>query len=162
MANKGPGQPTKYTPQTRNKILRALRAGSTRKMACLVAGVSTSTFGTWLNEYPAFLESVQQAEAYVGVTALQELEAARAKGDVASSRWLLERKFPDDFGKRVDLRVAYSNEQASGLIEIIRRMIVKLPSADQDEALAWLEIVESGLQLPEEGEALALPEEVDE
>ncbi len=59
-----------FTPETREKIVNALRAGNYRVAACKFAGISDETFRRWFNagkrgepEYVDFVEQVTQAEA---------------------------------------------------------------------------------------------------
>lgn len=151
---------TKRTPNRQRQILRALELGASRRVAAEANGVATSTFYDWMKNAD-FADAVETAEARLAVALLEQLQEAIAKGDAASARWLLERRFPDEFGKRVDLRMHYSTEQGEGLVEIIRRIILELEPQRQQDVLAWMEALENGLALPEEGDLLALPEEVE-
>lgn len=45
---KGKGRPSKFTPETREKILQRLAAGSTIKTTCDSVGIGVSTYMEWL------------------------------------------------------------------------------------------------------------------
>ena len=151
---------SKYTPATRKRILRALEVGATRKMAYTMAGVGHDTFYSWMRENVEFSEAVEKAEAHVGIVQLERLEAAVQEGDTATAKWILERKFPDEFGKRIDLRMQYSPQQIEGLADVLQRMLVRLSPEDQELAVTWLDAVDRGLPLPED--VLALPDGMDD
>lgn len=48
------GKPTKYTPDTTNKLLDAIRGGFTVKAACMMAGVTDMTLSRWRRRHPDF------------------------------------------------------------------------------------------------------------
>lgn len=137
----------------------ALRAGASRKAAARIAGISPATLAVWQNEYPEFLAQMEQAESELQLEALIQLQEARANGDAASTRWLLEKKFPEEFGKRIDLRMQFSPEQVEGLQEVLRRVIVQLPPAAMQQALEWLELAGQGLPLPDLDDELLMLED---
>ena len=96
-----------FTPETREKILGALRAGNYRVAACKFAGISDETFRVWINAgkrgdpggYVEFLEQVKQAEAQAEASLVATIR--KAAGDHwQAAAWLLERKFVTRWGRR--------------------------------------------------------------
>ena len=95
-----------FTPETREKILGALRAGNYRVAACKFAGISDETFRRWVNagkagqpEYVDFVEQVKQAEAQAEASLVATIR--KAAGDHwQAAAWLLERKYVTRWGRR--------------------------------------------------------------
>ena len=61
---------TKLTPDTKEDVVKALRAGNSRRDSALYAGISKQTFYSWMKRgregeplYAEFLEAVEKAEA---------------------------------------------------------------------------------------------------
>lgn len=111
--NDGPGRPTKFTPETRNEILRALRRGAFRLHAAHHARIGYATLNDWLNigeadikagnedtEHARFVEDVKAAEAAPVIKDLAVIEVASARNWQAAA-WRLERRWPNLFGRRV-------------------------------------------------------------
>lgn len=103
MATKKTGRPSKFTAETRGKILEALRAGNFREVAAQYAGVARSTFCHWMQsaepEFVAFREEVERAEQAAEVRAVALVMSAAAQ-DPKHAQWWLERKFPDRWGRK--------------------------------------------------------------
>ncbi len=108
-AKRGPGQPTKLTPETQEKILAAVRAGNYLETAAAFAGVSKKTFYQWLQRgartrtwtiYRAFSEALAEALAVAEVADVASIAKAAKDGQWQASAWRLERKFPDRWGRR--------------------------------------------------------------
>jgi hypothetical protein len=112
------GRKTFCTPELTKKICAAIRTGLTYKDACLVAGISETSFYEWrskgeqelarLNEkgarrrssmqpYADFAESLKKAVPQRKLTLLNNIRKANAW---QSDAWLLERLHYDEFGKR--------------------------------------------------------------
>ena len=107
------GRPTKFTEETRKKILWALRLGNYRKTAAEYAGISERTLGDWLykgaegetTEYAAFHKDVLEAEQAAEVRALGVIQQA-ANRDWKAAAWFLERKFPERYCTRAAIFLA--------------------------------------------------------
>jgi len=77
---------TKRTPETEKKLLDALRGGNTRRAACIYAGISETTFATWLERFSDFRELVTHAEAQVEVRNVAILQKAAAGYETTETR----------------------------------------------------------------------------
>lgn len=100
---------TKFTPDTRDKIIQALRGGNYRKVAAEYAGITYVTLRNWLllaedphapPEYVEFLASVQKAEADAEVADIARIRQASAEGSWQAAAWIRERKNPDRWGRK--------------------------------------------------------------
>lgn len=97
------GRPTKFTHETREKILSAIIRGAPYKIASEMNGVADSTFYSWLDrgykdlqegketDYSCFLEALRAIQFKVISSHLDEIRAAE-KGH-RGCEWELERSF---------------------------------------------------------------------
>lgn len=114
------GRKTKYTPDTLDRLRRALELGAPQKMACAAAGIGHTTFHEWMNTRPEFRELVQNAEAVAAVGWLAVIEQAAQSGTWQAAAWKLERRYPQDFGRRIEQTVnVNSREVAEQLADAI-------------------------------------------
>lgn len=95
------GRKTKYEPARVKKILDAIRIGSTYKLACDYAGISFETFCQWREKYVEFSDQVKEAEGAGAVGWLAKIEAAANDGNWQAAAWKLERRYPEEYGRRV-------------------------------------------------------------
>lgn len=95
------GRKTKYEPARVKKILDAIRVGATYTHACNYAGISFETFSQWQQKYPEFSEQVKEAEGAALVGWLAKIEAAANDGNWQAAAWKAERRYPEDYGRRV-------------------------------------------------------------
>ncbi len=108
------GRPTKFTEETRKKILWALRLGNYRKTAAEYAAISERTLGDWLykgseeeaGEYADFHNDVPEAEQAAEVRALGVIQQAANNGQWKAAAWFLERKFPERYCTRAAIFLA--------------------------------------------------------
>ena len=86
---------SKFNPRTCGLILRAIRAGQTRKVASRTGGVTVSCLENWLVDprKGEFQDAYHAAEAFAE-EALVKLVQEHAQKDWRSAKWLLTRRFP--------------------------------------------------------------------
>lgn len=94
------GRRTKFTPETVDKLTQAIRLGATYQLACDYAGIGVSTFHDWLNAKPEFSQAIKEAEGKAAVLWLGKIEQAASDGNWQAAAWKLERRYPQDYGKR--------------------------------------------------------------
>lgn len=135
------GRPTKYTPEKAKTITDAISIGATYRLACLYAGISDDTMTRWLARYADFAEQVRIAEGKAAVQALATIQrAARDDYDWRAVTWLLERRFPNDYGKRDRVDVTMTVRQ-----EVERLVAAGVIEADEAEAaIAEAELIVRG------------------
>lgn len=107
--HRSPGRPSKLSPDRIERLAEALRIGHTRATAAALAGVGESTLYAWLNaanqpdaapEFLDFLEAVKKAEVEAE-NSLVSLIRNSAEKSWQAGAWLLERRYPDRWAKRV-------------------------------------------------------------
>ena len=113
------GRRTKLTPEVREKIVSAIRAGNYAYVAAEYAGIGTSTFYHWLQKgneakqgiYREFLEAIKKAESEAEVRAVAIVQQSMGQNWQAAMTFL-ERKFPDRWGRKDRLRVDINPKEA--------------------------------------------------
>lgn len=88
-------------------LYEAIEKGATIKIACQAAGIHENTFHQWKkrakastkeNKYTRFVARMEEAEAKSALTHLEVIRNAAFTGDWRASKWILERRFPNDYG----------------------------------------------------------------
>lgn len=106
----------KYTKSTINKIIGSLQQGDGRVRACKAANIHYSTFLEWIEKKSDFSELVKKAEE-VGYDRLKDLARRGVVEKFAShwqaAAWWLERKFPEEFGRRE--AISHSGDMIIGI-----------------------------------------------
>jgi hypothetical protein len=109
------GRPGKLTARRQRAIVDAIRRGAHRAQAAEAAGIARSTLQGWLSRgelddargrYREFAEAVRTAEAQAELEALKSIERAAAEGDWRAKAWILERRFPERWGRQTRHQVS--------------------------------------------------------
>jgi len=99
------GRPTKFTSERRDIILDTLRRGASLAAAAAAAGVNPDTVLNWRRARAAFALQVDQAMAEGALRALDAIWTAAESGDWRAAAWLLERRYPEEYGRQaLDVR----------------------------------------------------------
>ena len=104
------GRPTKLTPEVQDLIVDGINAGLTFGLTCARAGVNPATFYRWLEKgetaksgvYSEFCDTVSRAKADSAMRLVSQI-TLQAPTDWRAAAFLLERRFPDDYGKRSEI-----------------------------------------------------------
>lgn len=99
------GRPSKFTPDTCNRILTAIRNGNTYEASAAYGGISYSLLREWIvqgeqdqaGEFLEFVEALKKAEAEAEVSSVYRIRSAASGQRVLLSE--TERETPD--GKKV-------------------------------------------------------------
>lgn len=83
----------------RKRLLDALAMGATKRLAAAACGVSEDTLARWRKAHPGLQADMDQAEAQGAVQALAVIKQAAASGTWQAAAWLLERRYPLEFGR---------------------------------------------------------------
>jgi len=114
-----PGRPTLLTPETVEQLLAALRLGAPQSLAADYIGVGESTLRRWIAmgrdeqdrvddgepadpavaPHLALVLAVDRARAEAALRALAQIRKAAQDGRWQAAGWLLERQFPEEFGR---------------------------------------------------------------
>jgi transposase len=140
------GRPSKLTPERVARLIDALRAGHTREGAAALAGISRSTFNAWLAaakepsadpELLSFLDAIKNAEIEAEDALLGIIRAAAPKQWQAAA-WILERRSPDRWGRRVKAEIAAPPPAQPAHSEIERHIEEAQEAADMTARIANL------------------------
>ena len=101
------GRPSRLNAAVQDRLVTALRSGATRESCATYAGIGITTFHTWMqkgeerpgSDYADFRAAVKAAEADSEILLAGRLMAAAA-GDWRAALSVLERRFPDAWGRR--------------------------------------------------------------
>jgi hypothetical protein len=94
-------RPSKQTPDVQTRICAAVRLGATFEMASHAAGVSYDTMHRMMTSEPEFGAAVKRAEAEGALVWLRKIERAATDGEWRAAAFLLERRYPQHYGKSV-------------------------------------------------------------
>lgn len=122
------GRPSSCTPEVSEAVIKAITLGTPIYVACEVAGISKATYNNWRNRGEAELERLEEnedaeidpderpfvdffvglkrAEAYSHQLAVErinaiakDIETTDARVRLEADKFLLERRFKDDWGR---------------------------------------------------------------
>lgn len=114
----GQGNPGKYTAATLKKLRMAIEAGMSQKRACRVAGISHETLRLWREDprkADALTALIEEAEAAFEQRMLQVIDKAATENDQwQAAAWRLERKWPEDFGRRDTVKGVHEHSGPAG------------------------------------------------
>jgi hypothetical protein len=144
------GRPRALTDDKKRQVLAFIAGGGSRKKAAAYVAVSVTTLADEAKRDAEFADHLEQAEATCYFRHLQNVAQAGAK-DWKASAFLLERKWPEEFGKttttqvneipsaapppRINIVQINPREEAvqfQTLQEYVRRVRNDLPSAPID------------------------------
>ena len=113
---------TKAQAEVRAEIIANLKEGMTVEAAVLLAGITTSTYYRWLESDEKFSEEIAQAHRYFEAIAIARIkQAATDRMDWKAWAWMLEKRYPDDYGKRQELQVT-TESSSDGTAEVLSMM----------------------------------------
>jgi hypothetical protein len=114
-----PGRADTFNDVAEKRILDALRDGATMELAARAAGISPRTLRRWRDRHETFNRKVQRAKAEAGADALDTINEAASDGDWRAASWILEKRFPDQYGETSDL----PQEEVEAFVETVRSTI---------------------------------------
>ena len=91
----------------------------TIEAACLLAGIGRTTYYRWLDEDEKWADECKSAVRFAEAVLLERVkQLAMDKMDWRAFAWILEKRFPDDYGKRQELKVE-SSQSSDGTAEVL-------------------------------------------
>ena len=120
-------RPTKLTPEIQLKIGDGISLGLTYALAANSAGISYQTFNSWYQKgrtekagkYFDFNRYIQKCNADAARALLERLNVAAKAGDTRICMFILERRFPEEFGRRVYRKTNVVSENLNQNVELI-------------------------------------------
>jgi hypothetical protein len=119
---------SKRTPETEAKVLAALRAGHSRRVAAGAAGIAQRTLEEWVTD-PEFDQRVFEAEAEAERFHAANVNSAASSGIWTASAWWLERRRPAEYA-RVDRTIALMHIEARELAEELQKDGIDITEAE--------------------------------
>jgi len=112
--------PTKFTTRRRTGFLEALQRGMTIRGAAAVCGIGRSTVYRTISEDPDFEEAMEIAQGNAQVMLLEKVFAAieNAPDGWKAATWMLERRWPDEFGAKQHVEVSGNPDRPAVAVEI--------------------------------------------
>lgn len=113
---------TKLTPQLQEQIGNNITLGMPLKFAAEAAGITEVTFYNWLKrgeaeskgQFYEFAEHVKACKAKAVQLHLKLITKAATDGSWQASAWILERRYPEEFGRKdrleLDANMNHSGE----------------------------------------------------
>jgi transposase-like protein len=98
------GRPTRLDSELTRKICGLLAQGHTVSAVCGAVGLGERTFYDWLQKHPHFSQAATRA---IGQSKIALLNKLRLSDDWRAQAFLLERRWPSEFGK-VEARTVQS------------------------------------------------------
>ncbi len=119
-------RPTKLTPEIQQKIGDGISLGLTYSLAASAAGVTYQTFNQLMKlgrdstsgKYFEVHKHIEQKNAEGALRILQKLNDAAKAGNCQVCMWILERRFSEDFGRRVYRKTNVVSENLNQNVEI--------------------------------------------
>ncbi len=119
-------RPSKLTPEIQQKIGENVSLGLTYNLAASAAGVTYQSFNSWLKRGQTeksgkcyqFFKYIQKCNAEAAKKCLERLNEAVDAGNCQVCMWILERRFSDDFGRRVYRKMNVVSENINENVEI--------------------------------------------
>lgn len=124
------GRPDKLTPDVHERIVALTRAGNFMETAAAAAGIDRETLRQWLKKgarvledsddpkelkFKAFADAVTEAAGASEATLLTLISNSARGGTWQAAAWILERKFPDRYGRRQKIDARVSGQVSVGL-----------------------------------------------
>jgi len=123
-------RPTKLTPAIREALIEAVELGATWEAAAQSTGIGVSTLRDWRRRgdageepFSAFLAAIQKAEGASIARSLRVIRQAAEGGQWQAAAWLLQRRYPADYGRRLENRVEVSTpDPSTALAGLLRKL----------------------------------------
>lgn len=126
--SRGPGQPSKLTPETVDKLSESLRQGDTYAVACAGADITYSTFRNWMNKGEAAKQGAyfdffgKMNTALMGGRRIMERRAFKESKPLE----YLAVRFPEDWAKP-------DRAEIGGAIKVVVEWATAQDKTEQDK-----------------------------
>lgn len=117
---RGKGRPSKITPELTERVCELIEKGLPYTLVCEAVGINESTFYDWIKKgeigkkgYTDFSERVSKSKANYALICLERVNKYADNGSAFCATWLLERRFPNEFGRRESIDIKSKNRNES-------------------------------------------------
>jgi hypothetical protein len=119
-------RPCKLNPETQQRIGDGVSLGLTYALAANSAGVTYQTFNQWMSKgktdksgkYFEFSQYIQKCNADGARKLLERLNKAADAGNCQVCMFILERRFPEEFGRRIYRKTNVVSENINANVEL--------------------------------------------
>jgi len=123
MAKSNAGRKTKLNDVRLKKVVDGITAGLPYDTACALAGIHYTTFLNWMKrgekdktgEFFKFFEEVKKAEAIAESVHIKNIKDAGKSGVWQADAWMLERRHPEKWGRREQIKQEISGPEGEPL-----------------------------------------------
>jgi DNA-directed RNA polymerase subunit F len=120
-------RPCKLTPEIQHKIGENISLGLTYSLAAEASGITYKIFNQYMNrgkidksgKYYDFFKYIQKCNVDAAKELLERLNSAAKAGDTRICMWILDRRFPDEFGRRIYKKMNMVSENKNENVELI-------------------------------------------
>jgi hypothetical protein len=120
-------RPSKLSPGITKQIGENIALGLPYSLAAEAAGITYQTFNEWhkkgknskSGEYFEFCTFIQKCNADAAKKCLERLNEAAKAGNCTVCMWILERRFSEDFGRRIYRKTNVVSENLNQNVELI-------------------------------------------
>lgn len=117
---------SKLTLEIIQKLDQAFSIGATVDEACDYADIAPSTYFSWTQKYPELSEHFKRIRNRLPLKAKQNIAQTIHNGDLAFSRWLIERFQPEEYGETIKVEHTMGDETPAEDQEAIERFHAEL------------------------------------
>jgi hypothetical protein len=119
-------RPTKLTHEVQQKIGENVSLGLTYSLAAAAAGVTYQSLNSWMQrgrteesgKYYNLYKYIQTCNADAAKVLLERLKKAADAGNCQACMWILERRFSEDFRRRVYKETNVVSENQNVIVDI--------------------------------------------
>ena len=120
------GRPCKLTPEIQQRIGDNIALGLSYRLAAEAACITYKTLNEWnqkgqtekSGKYFEFAQHIKKRNAEGAKKLLENLNAAAKAGDTRICMWILERRFSEDFGRRIYRKTNLVSENQNVNVDI--------------------------------------------
>jgi len=124
-------RPTIMTDDVVAKLEDAFSKGCTITEACLLSGISRDSYYDYIKINPEFSNKVEMLKENVALHARMNLAASIKAGDLADSKWYLERKKKDEFSLKTESKTEITG--TLGIIDLLGEIDGRTSSVPRTE-----------------------------
>jgi transposase len=100
-------RPSKLSPEVEKAVCDNIRLGLTYRASAEAAGIGYDAFNRWMNDprprFRKFNESVEKANGEARKILMTRIQQSAKDGEWRAAAWTLERRFPDEYGPKLDV-----------------------------------------------------------
>ena len=141
------GRKSKLTEELTDVFCENIELGLSYNLSCQAAGISFQSFDNWMKAGAAgkekklcdFYDKVRASEATCAKNCLQRIREAAVRGNTTNDMWLLERRYPADYGRKENISMKSQTEALNYNVDIPATEIEKRRSSILKGILGELE-----------------------